>query len=258
MKVISIANQKGGVGKTTTTANLAAALGKQNIKVLVIDFDPQGNLTFGFGRKDMSLTKDIYRAIIGEKDINEIIIADVTTNVDLIPSTINLSAFDIEQAKENKELTNPLKPILYRIKKKYDYILIDCPPSLGLLNRNALASSHSVIIPIQAEFFALEGLTQLFETIRSIQVKMNNPDLTIEGLLVTMYDQRLNIAKEVVASIKSYFGEKLFQTIIPRNVSVSEAPSYGKSVLEYKQKSKGAEAYIKLSKELLALESKKL
>ena len=256
-RVISVTNQKGGVGKTTTVANLAVALGIFKKRVLVVDFDPQGNLTFGFGRKDSAAVADIYKAILNQQSIKSCILKNVANNVDLIPSTINLAAFDIDQAKMKREFENPLQSKIKMIADNYDYILIDCPPSLGLLNRNALASSHSVIIPIQAEFFALEGLTQLFSTIRLVQKYMKNPELIIKGILITMYDARLNISKEVLWHIQKHFREKLFKTIIPRNVALSEAPSHGLSGVDYRKKSKGALAYKELAAEIMKQEKAK-
>lgn len=253
-KIIAIANQKGGVGKTTTTVNLAASLGVLEQKVLLIDADPQANATSGLGIDVESITTGTYQLLEHSITAKEAIIATTSPNVDLIPSHIDLVAIEIELVdKENREYM--LKKVLDDIKDDYDYILIDCAPSLGLITLNALVAADAVIIPIQCEYFALEGLGKLLNTIKGVQ-NIHNANLDIEGLLLTMYDSRLRLSNQVVDEVKKHFENMVFKTIIQRNVRLSEAPSYGESIIKYDATSKGAENYINLAHEILKKNSK--
>ena len=253
-KIIAIANQKGGVGKTTTTVNLAAALGVLEKKILLIDADPQANASSGLGIAVEEVEKGTYQLLEHAIDAKDAIVATNSPNVDLIPAHIDLVAIEIELVdKNNREFM--LKEALKNITPLYDYILIDCAPSLGLITLNALVAANSVIIPIQCEYFALEGLGKLLNTIKSVQ-NIHNPKLDIEGLLLTMYDSRLRLSNQVVEEVKKHFQNMVFKTIIQRNVRLSEAPSYGESIIAYDATSKGATNYINLANEILTQHKK--
>ena len=251
-KIIAIANQKGGVGKTTTAVNLSAALAEAGQKVLAIDFDPQGNLSSGLGIDKESMTKTIYEAIIDdEENINDVILNTAIENLYIIPSNVDLSGAEIELLElEDRERT--LRKKISELYEDYDYILIDCPPSLSLLTINAFMASDSVIIPIQCEYYALEGLNQMLRTVSLIRGRLN-PNLEIEGIVFTMYDARNNLSGEVIEGVRSVVStENIFETIIPRNVRLAEAPSYGMPITEYDTTSTGAQAYRMLASEVLS------
>ena len=255
-KIIAIANQKGGVGKTTTTVNLAASLGVLEKKVLLIDADPQANATSGLGVDVESIDLGTYQVLEHTRTARETIIHTSSPNVDLIPSHIDLVAIEIELVdKDDREYM--LKKAITGLKEDYDYILIDCAPSLGLLTLNALTAADSVIIPIQCEYFALEGLGKLLNTIKSVQ-RIHNPDLDIEGMLLTMYDSRLRLSNQVVEEVKKHFSDMVFDTIIQRNVRLGEAPSYGESIIKYDASSKGAVNYLNMANELLKKNKEKV
>jgi len=246
-KIIAITNQKGGVGKTTTSINLSASIAAAEKKTLLIDIDPQANSTSGLGidKSDNS----VYQVMIGTEDIRNCVSNTYMPFLDVVPSNINLVGAEIEMVSmSDREVA--LKNQINKLKDDYDYIFIDCPPSLSLLTLNALIASDSVLIPVQCEYFALEGLGQLLNTINMVKKDMN-PSLTIEGVLLTMYDQRLRLSNQVVEEVKKYFGEKVFKTIIHRNVRVSEAPSHGKPIILYDSLSTGAKNYISLAQEIL-------
>ena len=254
-KIISLVNQKGGVGKTTTSINLSASLAVLGKKILLIDLDPQGNTTTGVGINKADIEKSIYDVLIDECEIDEAIIRTKYKNLSVLPATINLAGLDIELVEKSHQQNGflkgeQLKKHLSEIKNNYDYIIIDCPPSLGVITTNALTASDSVIIPVQCEFFALEGITQLLKTIMLAQ-KTLNPNLSIEGVLLTMLDSRTNLGFEVVDDIRKFFKEKVYNTIIPRLVRLTEAPSHGEPIVVYDPKSRGSEAYINLAKEVI-------
>ena len=249
-KIIAIANQKGGVGKTTTSINLASGLAYLNKRVLLVDFDPQGNATQGVGYSVKGDELTIYDAILDDTDIKECIKTLRNPPLDLLPASITLAGADLEMANIEKDREKLLKRNLDGLKDDYDFIIIDCPPSLGLLNTNALTAADSVIIPVQCEYYALEGVTQLLQTIRLVQ-KLFNPDLRIEGVLLTMFDARTNLSVEVQQEGHRHFKEKAYRTYIPRNIKLSEAPSQGKSIYDYAINSEGARAYVSLTKEVI-------
>ena len=247
-KIISVANQKGGVGKTTTTVNLSTILAKKGKKVLLIDTDPQGNATSGLGvSKDVELS--VYDILIGDTEFDETLQETAIKNLKVCPSNISLAGAEV-QLVSMMSREQRLKTKLDKIKDQYDYILIDCPPSLGLVTLNAFTASDSVLIPVQCEYFALEGLGQLLNTVNLVKKHLNK-NLEIEGALLTMYDARTNLSNQVVKEVKKYFEEKVYKTVIPRNVRLSEAPSYGMPISLYDPRSKGAKAYEKFAKELL-------
>ncbi|MDD7886723.1 ParA family protein [Flavivirga sp. 57AJ16] len=248
-KIIAIANQKGGVGKTTTSINLAASLGVLEKKILLIDADPQANATSGIGIDLDSIEIGTYQLLEHSNSVRDTIMKTDSPNLDIIPAHIDLVAIEIELVdKDNREYM--LKNALSDIKNDYDYILIDCAPSLGLLTLNALTAADAVVIPIQCEYFALEGLGKLLNTIKSVQ-KIHNPELDIEGLLLTMYDARLRLSNQVVEEVQKHFNNMVFDTIIQRNVRLSEAPSYGETIINYDASSKGANNYLSLAKEII-------
>ncbi len=251
-KAIAIFNQKGGVGKTTTAVNFAAGLADMGKRVLLVDNDPQGNLSSGVGINKTELEKTIYQVLINEIDIQDAIIPTRFDNLDIVPGSIELAGAEIELIEfENREYL--LKSQLQKIKEQYDYILVDCPPSLGLLTINALVAVDSVIIPIQCEYYALEGVSQLVNTFNLVK-KSINPNLYIQGVLLSMFDGRTNLSIQVVEEVKKHFKGLVYATIIPRNIRLAEAPSFGLPVIHYDRKSKGAEAYLELAEEFMSLE----
>ena len=249
-KIISIANQKGGVGKTTTSVSLSAILAKKGKKILMIDMDPQGNGTSGLGI-DKNVKFSVYDVIIDDVEIENTIKKTEIENLDVCPSNINLAGAEVELV-DMEEREQRLKSKLDKIKEKYDYIIIDCPPSLGLVTLNAFTASDSVLIPVQCEYYALEGLGQLIKTINLVKKHLNK-SLYIEGALLTMYDARTNLSNQVVKEVKRYFEDKVYKVVIPRNVKLSEAPSYGMPITLYDKRSKGAKCYEKLAKEFLKI-----
>jgi chromosome partitioning protein len=251
-KIMAIANQKGGVGKTTTSVNLAACLGTLGQNILLIDIDPQGNSTSGVGVDKTEISKNIYNVLINEEPVRENIIKTEFLNLFVLPSNISLAGAEIELVSAiSREYK--LKDALSEIKGEYDFILIDCPPSLGLLTLNALTAADTVLVPIQCEYYALEGLGQLMNTISLVQKHLNE-QLEVEGVLLTMFDARTNLSIQVVDEVKNFFRNKVYSTIIPRNVRLSEAPSHGKPIIRYDSRSRGSEVYMDLAKEVLGIE----
>lgn len=249
-RTIVIANQKGGVGKTTTSVNLSACLAHVGKKVLLIDIDPQGNATSGIGIDKGEIDECIYNVLVDDVVVKQVLRPTEVQNLDVLPSTIQLAGAEIELVPTiSREVR--LKRALAKIEKDYDFIIIDCPPSLGLLTINALTASDVVLIPVQCEYYALEGLSQLLNTIRLVQKHLNK-ELMIDGVLLTMLDARTNLGIQVIEEVKKYFQEKVYRTIIPRNVRLSEAPSHGKPIITYDAKSRGAEVYLELAKEVVA------
>lgn len=248
-RIIAVANQKGGVGKTTTAINLAACLSVKGKKVLLIDMDPQGNTTSGIGVDKSELENSIYDLMIGESSIRDCIIENVFRDMDLIPTNVDLAAAEIELIGiERKEYI--LKDEIDFIKSKYDFIIIDCPPALSMLTINAMTTANSVIVPIQCEYYALEGLSQLLHTINLVSERLN-PELKIEGIVFTMYDSRTNLSVQVVENVRNNIGSNVYDSIIPRNIRLAEAPSYGLPIIQYDAKSAGAEAYMALAEEVI-------
>lgn len=251
-RIIAVANQKGGVGKTTTSINLAACLAEKGKKVLAVDMDPQGNLTSGLGVDKDSVEKSIYELIIGEVDIKEVINKEVLENLDIIPTSIDLSAVEIELiGVDDKEYI--LRNAIDQVKDQYDFVIIDCPPSLSMLTINAMTTADSVIVPIQCEYYALEGLSQLIHTVELVKDRLNSK-LEIEGVVFTMYDARTNLSLQVVENVKDNLQQNIYKTIIPRNIRLAEAPSYGLPINKYDPKSTGAESYMRLADEVIERE----
>jgi chromosome partitioning protein len=255
-RVIAVSNQKGGVGKTTTAINLAAALAVSEVKVLLVDADPQGNTTSGIGIQKTPDLSTIYDVLSGEKQIEEVIRPSGLEGLDVLPADKNLIGVNLELVGVNNR-ESILRGQLNRVKENYQYILIDCPPALDLLTLNALMASDAVLVPIQCEFFALEGVSELMDTIDRVRDSFGHP-IDIEGILLTMYDERTNLTRQVAADLREFFGPEVLRTVIPRNIRLAEAPSHGKSILSYDPGSRGSEAYIQLAKEILTNDQKRL
>lgn len=248
-RIIAIANQKGGVGKTTTSINLSACIAAKGKKVLVIDIDPQGNTTSGYGIEKNDLENTIYELILGDCSIEDCILKEVFPNISILPSNVNLAAAEIELiGVEKKEYI--LKNEVDWVKDRFDFIIIDCPPSLSLLTVNAMTTADSVLVPIQCEYYALEGLSQLIHTINLVKERLN-PDLDMDGVVFTMYDSRTNLSAQVVENVKNHLSQKVYSTLIPRNIRLAEAPSYGKPINMYDAKSAGSESYMSLADEVI-------
>lgn len=251
-RIIAIANQKGGVGKTTTAINLSACLAEKGKKVLAVDMDPQGNMTSGLGVDKDEIDQTVYELIIGEAAIEDVIYKEARENLDVLPTSIDLSAAEIELiGVDNKEFI--IREHIQKVKENYDYIIIDCPPSLNTLTINAMTTADSVLVPIQCEYYALEGLSQLMHTIDLVRERLN-PNLVMEGVVFTMYDARTNLSLQVVENVKDNLNQNIYKTIIPRNIRLAEAPSYGMPINEYDSKSKGAESYRLLADEVISKE----
>ena len=249
-RIIAIANQKGGVGKTTTAINLSACLADKGKKVLAVDMDPQGNMTSGLGLDKESIEKTVYDMIIGESDIEEVLQKEAMENLDVLPTNIDLSAAEIELIDvENKEFI--VRNSIQKIRDNYDFVIIDCPPSLSMLTINAMTTADSVLVPIQYEYYALEGLSQLIHTVELVKDRLN-PDLEIEGVVFTMYDARTNLSLQVVENVKDNLQQNIYKTIIPRNIRLAEAPSYGMPINQYDPKSAGSESYMRLADEVIS------
>ena len=253
-KIIAVANQKGGVGKTTTAVNLAAVLAGFQVPVLLVDADPQGNATSGVGVERGSFRKSIYHSIVMGEPISDAVLETETPFLSVLPANKDLAGAEVELVEMDKREFR-LQQALAAIVENYRFVIIDCPPSLGLLTLNALTAARSLLVPIQCEYYALEGVTELFDTLARIR-RLHNPGLTIEGLLLTMYDERTNLSSAVASDLRDFYGRQVFETVIPRNVRLAEAPSYGKPITLYDPHSKGAEAYFQLAKEIMAHDTK--
>jgi len=251
-KTIAVANQKGGVGKTTTAVNLAAIIATSGFRVLLVDADPQGNATSGVGIQRGSFRRNLYHSLVLDEPLSGLIVPTEIASLFVVPANRDLAGAEIELVEiERRE--SRLRQALTTVESDFDYVIIDCPPSLSLLTLNALTAAKSLLVPIQCEYYALEGVTELFDTLARIR-RLHNPSLTIEGLLLTMYDERTNLSAAVAADLRDFYGQQVFQTVIPRNVRLAEAPSYGKPIITYDPHSKGAEAYAQLAREIISRE----